>query len=47
MAMAARTTLVEVENPVEPVGSLDPDDIHLPGVYVSRIVEIEPGRLFI
>ena len=47
MAMAARTTLVEVENPVVAAGRLDPDEIHLPGVYVHRIVEIEPDRLFI
>ena len=47
MAMAARVTLVEVENPVVSTGELDPDDIHVPGVYVDRIVEIPPDKLFI
>ena len=47
MAMAARVTVVEVENPVVPAGALDPDDIHVPGVYVDRIVEIPPDRLFL
>lgn len=47
MAMAARITLVEVENPVLAVGELDPDFIHVPGVYVDRIVEIPPDRSFL
>ncbi|MCU1359952.1 MAG: succinyl-CoA--3-ketoacid-CoA transferase [Ilumatobacteraceae bacterium] len=36
-AMAGRTTVVEVERIVE-TGSIDPDDVHLPGIYVHRIV---------
>ena len=36
-AMAGKTTIVEVEQLVE-VGQIDPDDVHLPGIYVSRIV---------
>ncbi|HEY4080275.1 MAG TPA: CoA transferase subunit A [Burkholderiaceae bacterium] len=36
-AMAGKITIVEVENVVE-TGSLDPDAIHLPGIYVHRIV---------
>ncbi len=47
MAMAARVTVVEVENPVVKAGELDPDDIHVPGVYVNRIVEIPADRRFI
>jgi 3-oxoadipate CoA-transferase alpha subunit len=43
MGMAARTTIVEVENPIEPVGSLDPDDIHLAGIFVHRLVVIPPA----
>ena len=35
--MAARTTVVEVEEIVE-TGSFDPDAVHLPGIYVHRIV---------
>lgn len=38
MAMAAQTTIVEVEHLVE-VGDLDPDEIHLPGIFVTRIFE--------
>jgi len=40
MAKAARITIVEAENIVEP-GDLDSDSIHLPGIYVNRIVKIE------
>ncbi|HSN33320.1 MAG TPA: CoA transferase subunit A [Ideonella sp.] len=36
-AMAARTCVVEVEKLVE-VGEIAPDDVHLPGIYVHRIV---------
>jgi len=36
-ATAGKITVVEVEEIVEP-GALDPDAIHLPGVYVQRIV---------
>jgi 3-oxoacid CoA-transferase subunit A len=36
-AMAGRVTVVEVEELVE-TGALDPDEIHLPGIYVDRIV---------
>jgi 3-oxoacid CoA-transferase subunit A len=37
MATAGRTTLVEVEH-IVPTGSLDPDHIHTPGIYVDRII---------
>lgn len=36
-AMAGRVCIVEVESLVE-TGALAPDDIHLPGIYVHRIV---------
>lgn len=36
-AMAGKLTIVEVEEIVE-IGELDPDSIHLPGIYVSRII---------
>ena len=36
-AMAGRLCVVEVEE-VVPVGSIDPDQVHLPGIYVHRIV---------
>jgi 3-oxoacid CoA-transferase subunit A len=37
VAMAGKITIVEVEKIVE-TGALDPDSIHLPGIYVHRIV---------
>jgi len=37
VAMAGKITIVEVEKIVEK-GALDPDSIHLPGIYVHRIV---------
>lgn len=40
MCMAAKVTIAEVENLVE-VGQLDPDQIHVPSIFVKRVV---PGR---
>ncbi|NTS65070.1 CoA transferase subunit A [Sphingomonas sp. HHU CXW] len=37
MATAGRVCVAEVEE-VVPVGSLDPDHIHLPGIYVKRMI---------
>ena len=37
VAMAGKTTIVEVEEIVA-TGSFDPDAVHLPGIYVHRIV---------
>ena len=37
MAKAAKTTIVEVEEIVE-IGELDPNFIHLPGIYVDRLI---------
>jgi 3-oxoacid CoA-transferase subunit A len=39
MATAAKMTVAEVENLVEP-GQIDPDHIVTPGVYVKRIVRV-------
>ena len=36
-AMAGKITVAEVEHIVE-IGEIDPDDIHLSGIYVNRIV---------
>ena len=41
-AMAGRVTVVEAER-IVPVGTLDPDQVHLPGVFVQRVVPAEPG----
>jgi 3-oxoacid CoA-transferase subunit A len=40
-AMSARIAIAEVEQLVEP-GELDPDAIHLPGVYIDRVVPLTP-----
>jgi 3-oxoacid CoA-transferase subunit A len=42
-AMSGRITIAEVDELVEP-GELDPDDIHLPGIYVDRVVELSPAE---
>ena len=36
-AMAARVCVVEVEEIVE-IGEIEPDQVHLPGIYVQRLV---------
>jgi 3-oxoacid CoA-transferase subunit A len=38
MAMAGKVTVAEVDE-IVPVGSLDPNFIHTPGIFVQRIVE--------
>ncbi len=38
MATAGKVCVVEVEE-IVPVGSLDPDHIHLPGIFVNRIIQ--------
>ncbi|RZJ18607.1 MAG: CoA transferase subunit A [Brevundimonas sp.] len=38
MATAGKVTVVEVEE-IVPVGSIDPDHIHTPGVYVDRLIQ--------
>ncbi len=43
-AMAGRITIVEAEKVVE-VGELGPDEIHLPGIFVQRIVELAPEQV--
>ncbi len=37
VAMAGKITVAEVEE-ILPVGSLDPDEIHTPGIFVHRLV---------
>ena len=39
-AMCGKTCIMEVEEIVEP-GTLDPDNIHLPGIYVHRLIQGE------
>jgi len=40
MAKAAKTTIAAVENLLE-VGMLNPDMVHIPGIYVQRVVAVE------
>ena len=40
MAAAGRITIAAVEDLVEP-GGLEPDMIHIPGVYVQRVVKVD------
>ena len=42
-AMAGRVTIAEVEHLVEP-GELDADTVHLPGIYVQRVVALTPEQ---
>ena len=42
-AMAGRVTIAEVEELVEP-GDLDPDSVHLPGIYVQRVLPLTPEQ---
>jgi 3-oxoacid CoA-transferase subunit A len=42
-AMAGRITVAEVEELVEP-GEIDPDEVHLPGVFVQRVVALTPEQ---
>ena len=39
MAMAAKTTVLECDRLVA-IGELDPDAVHLPGLFVKRIIEV-------
>ncbi|PRQ76068.1 hypothetical protein AAT19DRAFT_13090 [Rhodotorula toruloides] len=38
MARSAKMTIVEAEE-IVPVGSLDPNNVHLPGIFVNRVVQ--------
>ncbi|MFJ8611782.1 CoA transferase subunit A [Streptomyces sp. NPDC093675] len=42
-AMAGKVTIAEVEELVEP-GAIDPDAVHLPGIFVQRVVALTPDQ---
>jgi len=42
-AMSGKVSIAEVEELVEP-GQIDPDDVHLPGIYVHRVVALTPEQ---
>jgi len=43
MAMAGAVTVLEVDRLVD-VGAIDPDDVHLPGLFVDRVVHVPVHR---
>ncbi|HYF74574.1 MAG TPA: CoA-transferase, partial [Nocardioides sp.] len=43
MASAAEVTVAQVEHLVEP-GEIDPNQVHTPGVFVQRVVELTPEQ---
>ncbi len=45
MAASGRITIAVVESLVEP-GELEPDMVHVPGVYVQRVVKVERPEYF-
>jgi 3-oxoacid CoA-transferase len=38
MCKAAKVTIAEVEE-IVPVGSIPPDEVHVPGIFVDRVVK--------
>src|SRR5690606_38681026 len=42
-AMCGQVTVAEVEELVEP-GEIEPNDVHVPGVYVQRVVALTPEQ---
>ena len=47
MAMAATVTIVEVEEEIVEAGHLDPDAIHVVGIYVDRLVRIPEDGIWV
>ena len=43
-AMAAGVAVAEVEELVEP-GEIDPEEVHLPGIYVQRVLALTPEQV--
>jgi 3-oxoacid CoA-transferase subunit A len=43
VGMAGRLTIAEVDEVVEP-GEISPDEVHLPGIYVDRVVGLTPEQ---
>ena len=42
-AMSAKVAIAEVEQLV-PVGEIDPDDVHLPGIFIHRVLPLTPEQ---
>ena len=45
MAKAAKMTIVEAEE-IVPTGSIHPDHVHLPGIFVDRVVPATAEKQF-
>jgi 3-oxoacid CoA-transferase A subunit len=43
MATAARVTIAEVDEDIVPAGTIDPDQVHTPGIFVHRLVKVPPA----
>jgi len=43
MATAARVTIAEVDEAILPAGAIDPDQVHTPGIFVHRVVQVPPA----
>ena len=43
-AMSGRITIVQAEE-IVPAGEIDPADVHLPGIFVHRLVELTPEQV--
>jgi 3-oxoacid CoA-transferase A subunit len=43
MATAARVTIAEVDEDILPAGAIDPDAVHLSGIFVHRLVRVPPA----
>jgi 3-oxoacid CoA-transferase subunit A len=41
--MAGRVTIVEAEK-IVPAGEIDPDCIHLPGIYVKKVLQLSEAE---
>ncbi len=42
MATAARVTIAEIDQDIIPAGTIDPDAVHLSGIFVHRMVHVPP-----
>src|SRR6202167_1873783 len=43
MATAARVTIAELDEDILPAGAVDPDAVHLSGIFVHRLVRVPPS----
>ena len=43
MATAARIAIAEVDEDIVPAGTIDPDQVHTPGIFVHRLVKVPPA----